>query len=494
MPDHSLRGSLLLIAIYTTICITWVEFAHWVKATIIEATPNLPVEYHLDRWSMIAAAVPLAAILHLLIILLIRAIDRKKRGILLESNGSDSLVNVVLAVFSAAFLALTALSGYRFDYRGYLPIWIDVLNGRDPWNYIHTISPNAYGPLFNLLAPFVLYHPLANKLLFAFAYLAYVIWLVKDFGPRRGFSIYSCPSTLLLLLNPLPWWQIAYLGHFDILVGLACVAAVHWRVRNKDWLSGTCLAAGILLKFMPIVILPFLTFNGRRVHFRLVVSCIIAVISGFVVSVLVWGTSTFKPLKFAATREAMQSIYIVFDSTNSPLELLGIANSQWLNWQRLAEPILLIAGLGLYAWCTFRRTEPALSSALAVLVTLLFYWVGWPHYQMVFFVLILYWVVSRWGRSNGDPLLVVLLGGYFSFLVILDLVIWIGDYGLFSRTNMVIILLRFLTGCTLVVALLSQHERILSPSDRFKKSPDGWRGSLPLSHRVVKAHQGSLDT
>jgi len=467
MLDYSLRDSLLVIAIYATICIVWAEFAYWVPPTIIEATyipvtiPNLPIEYHL-----IAAAVPLAVVLHLVIVLLIRAIDRKKPGILVQSTRSDSHVNVVLTVFSAAFLALTVLSGVQGDYGGYLKEWIGVLEGRDPWNYVDTINPNAYGPLFNVLAPMAWVNLLANKLLFAISYLVYIIWLIKDIAPRQGFVALSWPSMGLWLFNPLPWWQIAYLGHFDILVGLTCVAAVHCRVRNKDWLSGTWLAVGTLLKFMPFVILPFLAFNGRRVHFRLIISCIGVVVSGLIVSVLVWGTSTFKPLKFAATREAIESIYVFLDPTHSPLSLFG--GAQWLNSQRLAEPMLLLAGLGVYAWCVLRRTDPALSAALAVLVTLLFYWVGWAQYQMVFFVLILYWVVSEWERSNRSLVLIALLGGYFSFLAVSDLVGSIVGYDIFSRTNMVMILLRFLGGCALVVALsaVSSYERILRPSPR----------------------------
>src|SRR5262249_23470634 len=146
---------------------------------------------------------------------------------------SASLTNVVLIVFSAAFLALSVLSGDRWDYTVYLAQWIDVLEARDPWNFVQSRNPNAYGPLFNLLASLVWLNLLANKLLFAFAYLVYVIWLIKDFGPRCGLVTLSWPWMLLLLFNPFPWWQIAYLGYFDILVGVACVAAVHWRVRNK---------------------------------------------------------------------------------------------------------------------------------------------------------------------------------------------------------------------------------------------------------------------
>ena len=105
---------------------------------------------------------------------------------------------------------------------------------------------------------------------------------------------------------------------------------------------------------------------------------------------------------------------------HSPLRLFwDVPNSQWLG-----KPILLIAGLGVYAWCVLRRTEPTLSAALAVLVTLLFYWVWWSNYQMVFFVLILYWAVSEWERFNEHPVLAVLLGGYFGLLTVADLARW----------------------------------------------------------------------
>jgi hypothetical protein len=104
MLAYSLRGSVPLIALYATICVVWAEFAHRVPATIIEtiyspSIPNLlsgegilPAEYYLDRWSMIAAAVPLAAILHLVIVLLIGAMDRPRLGRIFSGvSGSDCI-------------------------------------------------------------------------------------------------------------------------------------------------------------------------------------------------------------------------------------------------------------------------------------------------------------------------------------------------------------------------------------------------------------------
>src|SRR4029077_17418215 len=111
-------------------------------------------------------------------------------------------------------------------------------------------------------------------------YLVYVIWLIKVFAPSRRFPALSWPSVGLWLLNPFPWQQIAYLGYFDVLVSLACIAAVHGLVGGKDGAAGTYLGMGILLKYMPIVILPFLVFSERRFHFRLLSFCVGIVLLG----------------------------------------------------------------------------------------------------------------------------------------------------------------------------------------------------------------------
>jgi Glycosyltransferase family 87 len=457
-----LRLALRLIAIYAIVCLFWIGFADWVAPNIIAAAydernpwitnwdfrgyQSIPVHYP-DRWSVIATAALLAALLHLVIVLFICGIDRKHRVRFLDAARPHSHANAALVVFSAAFLALTVLSGAQGDYKSYLDEWIRVLGGGDPWA---GLPFNAYGPLFNVLAPLVWVNPLANKLLFAFFYLVYVIWIIKDFAPRRGFVALSWPSIGLWLLNPFPWQQIAYLGYIDILVSLACVAAVHRLVGSKDGASGTYLGLGILLKYMPIVILPFLVFSERRFHFRLLSFCVGVVILGLGVGVLIWGTSTFFPLTLAATRSSALSIYVVLASTHSPLR--PFLDSPTVDW--LEKPLLLTAGLAMFTWCILRQIEPALSSALAILITLLFYRVGNANYQMVLFSLISYWAVSNWTQIKGHSVLAALLIGYFGFLAIAEFIFMLGLVGAIFYSKIVFILFRFLLGCALLVGLV----------------------------------------
>jgi hypothetical protein len=339
------------------------------------------------------------------------------------------------------------------DYRDYLDEWNVVLEGGNPWV---DEANNAYGPLFNALAPLVWINPIANKLLFAFSYLVYVIWLVKDVALRGELGARSWPWLCLWFLNPFPWIEIAYFGYFDVVVGLACLAAVHSLLGKKDGTAGSFLALGILLKFMPIVIVPFLGFNERRLHIRLLGFCVGIVILGFAVSVLVWGTSTFLPLAFAAERTPRWSIYSVLGSADSLLRLFSDSANFALDW--LEKPLLVTAGLGVFGWCVLRRTGPALSAALAILVTLLFYRVGYINYQMVFFVLISYWIASEWKQLADRYTLGAVLGGYFCVPAVLDFVSWSvrlteGISDITKLTFSVMVLLKFLLGCGLLVGL-----------------------------------------
>ena len=442
---------LSLIAIF---CIVWVAFSHWIVPAMIVAAydaripsilnffglqKSFPLGHYLESWSVNANAVQLAAILFFGIVLFIGAIDSKYKAPP-DTAGVGSRINVVLVVFSAVFLAVSVFSGLRGDHFGYVAEWNEVLAGRNPWGLEEYF--NAYGPLFNLLAPLLWITVLANKLLFAFAYLLYVIWLIKDFGMGRGLVAFSWPVVVFWLINPFPWVEIAYYGHLDVLVALASVAAVHGRVRGKDIFSGASLAIGILLKYLPIVILPFLVVDERRFRFRLFSCCVVLVISSFVITVLVWGRSTFSSLSFAATRDPIASIYEL------PSHVRYLPNVDWLE-----KPLWLTAGLGVFVWCIVRQTGPALSASLAVLVTLLFYRVGYINYQMVLYLLLSYWAVSEWEKLKKFPILESLLVCYFGLLAIVDVGIWLGFEG-YGRYHMAVVLANFIAGCALLASLI----------------------------------------
>ena len=466
---RALRPSALVITVYALVCAAWSAFAFGVAPEIIagagggrggpildrvfQGRRSLPVEHYLGAWRGIAAAVLIAMALHLAIALLATRIDRlQPRG---ARVGGKIEASGALMVFSAVFLATAVITRIAGDHRIYVAVWTSILQGRDPW-YRGVHSLNAYGPLFNALAPMTLLSPLTNKLLFAFGYLAYVVWLIKAFAPRRDVQPPSWFWLGLLIFNLYPWEQIAWYGFFDILVGLACVACVHSLAVRKDGLSGAYLASGILLKFLPVVMLPFVAFDGRRLNVRMVGVCVALAGLGFGASVLLWGASTFAPIFLAAMREPYWSIYNLMNSNYSSLiPSTGATDVGWVQ-----RSLSAAAMLALVVWWTRRRIGPLLSSILAVLVTLLFYSVAGANYQMTLFCLVSYWAASEWSSLQQRPLLVLFLIGYFNWMALSDLYYWERAWRAVIPANFVL-LFQFLLGCLLLAALI-----------RFPVAPD----------------------
>jgi len=471
VSDH--RRALILIALYGAILAGWFSFARRVASPIIasanqgrsSAVLNRLVQDTrsaaplattvLEHWRHFSGAVLLAGLLHLAIVLWIRLHDPARTG-----QGSsprrrlERWANPVLILLSFAFLALTVQRGGIQDYYFYLQMWREVWLGHDPWFFAYGVfgkyPMNAYGPLFNVFAIPAFVNPLLPKLLFAGAYLVFAVWLIKDRGkdwPQAGLV---WPLLLVWFWMPYCWVELADFGHFDVLVGLLCAATVEARVRQRDVISGVCLGLGVLLKFMPIVLLPFLILDRKRPRYRLLSAAAVTIALGLGASVLLWGPSTFRPLIFAAERSSHHlSIYRFLKGRYSPL--------RWLDFHEdpdQAAPAFMLIAL-LWAWLLVRRRmiEPTPAAVLTVLVTLMFYQVGFAQYHMVLFVLASYWMMSARGAIRETIPLWVALGCYFGWLSIFDVILSTTNIDSMGMQEW-IGLPTFLLGCFLLVSIV----------------------------------------
>jgi hypothetical protein len=478
-PDR--RRVIALVASYAVLGAIWVMVARWAAPRIVEAAslgrsfPALnrylrgdaeppPAERSYDPGRTFSGAVLFAGLLHLSVVLIVRAQDRRLAG---DGAREGRRVGLGMVLVSLAFLALTVLAGVQHDYVPDLQIWDEVRLGHDPWWTMGDRHEplNAYGPLFNLLAPLAWLNPLAPKLLFAYAYVLFAVWLVCDIRARGRLAGLPAVGLMAWLWNPLPWVEVATFGHFDVLVGVAAVAALEARARGRDALSGACLAAGVLLKYIPLVILPFLAFEGGRFRPRLAVAAAVPIALGLAASGYAWGASTFLPLSFAATRESrLLSIFRFLRGTDSPLHLWGVPDVDMLS-----TPCLVVALLWLWAWCQLRKVDATSSAALAVLATLLFYKVGFPQYQIVLFLLLTYWATRGPSRPRGGLPVAIAAGCYFAWIASFDVFYWaiggfiIGPDRPWGRVGEVAGLPTFLLGCVLLACLLRASDRLSAP-------------------------------
>lgn len=370
----------------------------------------------------VATSTFLAAMLFATVILFVRWLDRNRTA---KVTPADERIvfwtNLALGILSFAFLAVTVVTGARHDYLFDLQIWGEVMQRRDPWFLVIGIYGsyplNAYGPLFNALAPLAWVNPLAPKLVFAYAYILVTVWLIKSFLGKGRVGATAVVALPAWFWNPFPWLEIAARGHFDVLVGITAITALHFRMRNQDECSGIALALGVLLKYIPIVLLPFLMLDRGRLRLRLLMAAIAVIVLGMAMSDVGWGRSTFRPITFAGIRfSTYLSIFRFLRGMYSPLRIYGLAPN--LDW---TSPIVLFVALSwAWSWSRVNKTDVATSTVLAMIITLLLYQNGFPQYQMVSFLLASYWVVRDWDRRPNRRPLLIALAVYFGWISLFD--------------------------------------------------------------------------
>jgi hypothetical protein len=448
MVQTDRRRLLACVAVYLALGLIWAGLARWIVPPMLVAEPPgrlavalkaflhvPPVAFlcqdPLGRWREVSGAALIALALHLTIVTILGWSDRVAAGgrSSREARGARRM-NLTLGVFAAAFLTVAVISPMRQDYFFYLEIWHHVRQGQDPWFYVFGMDGkaplNAYGPLFNPMAGLAWINPVAPRLLFTYAYILFAISMTQGFADGRTPSVMRALGMLALFWNPFPWVEVAFYGHFDILIGLSCLGAIRAWVRGCDIRSGVCLAAGVLLKYLPIVLLPFLAIDRDRgrPRIRFLAAALATIGSGLVGSCLIWGPSTFLPLRLAATRRATTlSIFLFLRGRFSPLPRLGIPG----NYDELSTPALLLALGGVWWWFRARKPDVETTAVVAVLVLLLFYRVGYPQYQMVLFVLAAAWLLRHWDRLRNRMALVVTLALYFGWIAAFDVVYMLDD-------------------------------------------------------------------
>lgn len=470
------RVYFLLIG-YIALALAWLVFAGWfVPPLLIDEHPtrivsavtryirSFPSPFLardiVGRWRQVTGMVLIAIFLHLTIVLLLRRFDRRASAGQTEAErAAGRRTSLWLAVLALGFLAVTVVFGPVHDYYYFLNMWYEVEQGHDPWFLVAgangVVPLNAYGPLFNLLTGPFWVNPLAPKLLFAYAYILFAIGEIKCFTASHRPSAWSLAILTALFWNPFPWIEIAIRGHFDILVALLCLGAIRARVTGRDCVSGICLALGVLLKFLPVVLLPFLALDRGRIRPRFVVTALGAIALGLGLSYWLWGATMFSPLTFAATRKSnFLSIFYFLRGRFSPLNLF----LAFTNCDKLAPFVLFVALLRAWQW--YRTGQRGIEHAcvVAVVVTAIFYHTGFPQYHMVPFVLGLSWALRYWELLRDRPARIIAVASYFGWLAVFEFYyLFVNDDSVAAYwfvVQEIVGLPMFLIGCAFLAAVV----------------------------------------
>ncbi len=304
-------------------------------------------------------------------------------------------LTVFFILYGAAFLTAAYLVPAMHDYRLYFNHWDLLLAGDDPWKKIP--AANAYGPIYNLFAfPYAL-NIQFPKLLFVGAWLALVVYSVRDFilntdASKTAKSLY----TVFWLFNPFFIVCTVFYGFNDNLVALIVFVGLLVAFKGQEAKSTFILTLGILTKLYPLFLLPFVSKDWKDIR-RNIWIFFGLLISAYLICYLVWGPSFAVPFGKANGRNpTLFSIMKFFHGQFFPFETVAqviITSSR----------VLILGGIFLI----FKRYQKGLIAQHTAFlagftVLLMFYKAGQQQFYITYFAVFAAWVFVEFKHKQPN--------------------------------------------------------------------------------------------
>ena len=274
-------------------------------------------------------------------------------------------------------LWLCAQQGVQHDYRSYLGQWRLLLDGANPWS-----TDNNYGPLHTVvgfLLPFGQLAPkflLVGALLIANAALVFSLLRERGVGPILIIYLLAVPTNVLVV-----GVGIIY-GLNDALVASLLVAAVLFKLRGNFLATGTLIGLAALVKYYPLLLLPFFALNGNRLHWSVIASGLAVFCVGMAAASAIWGEEVFNGILHGVTRKTKLLSFL------GPLQEI-VGDVKIVRWLKEYNAYLVICGVGVAFLCTWRAGRNWLEAAvLGYLVMLTLYKVGNQQFYLPWLLMV----------------------------------------------------------------------------------------------------------
>jgi uncharacterized membrane protein len=170
----------------------------------------------------------------------------------------------------------------------------------------------------------------------------------------------------------------------DTFVAALVTASILLRHRDQFILAGLLLGLAALVKFYPILLLPFFAIEGRRLRWSLVACGIATFCFGLVAGVAIWGQGIVHAIQFGANR-APKLLSILASLSNT------LGDEAVIDWLLRFNVLCVVAGVMTTFLIVYRAKISWLESAtLGFVVLLLLYKAG----NQQFYVPLLFMVAS----------------------------------------------------------------------------------------------------
>jgi hypothetical protein len=286
--------------------------------------------------------------------------------------------------------------GVQHDYRSYLGQWRLFLDGANPWS-----TNNNYGPLHTVVGLLLPFGQLAPKFLLVGALLLANAALVLSLLRERGVSPILIIYLLAVPTNVLVVGVGVIYGLNDALVASLLVAAVLFRLRGNFLATGALIGLAALVKYYPLLLLPFFALNGKRLHWSVIASGLAVFGVGMAAASAIWGEELFNGILHGVARKTKLL------SVLGPLQEL-VGKVKIVRWLKEYNAYLVICGVGVAFLCTWKAGRNWLEAAvLGYLVMLTLYKVGNQQFYLPWLLMVA--ALPLVNKQSADQMGIILL-------------------------------------------------------------------------------------
>lgn len=201
-------------------------------------------------------------------------------------------------------------------------------------------------------------------------------------------------TTFIITAFPFAIWEIVGSGHFDVWWIFITLAALMSAQYKKWWISFPLLALGIWIKFLPLLVVPWVFLwwiqDTKKENWKHnVIQMVAAGVLSVVVTVVSWahwwqGIETLRPIVLQA-KWAVASIFSAFYYSAAPLAAALWGESYHWILTRIVHIVLLLGvayllwPLAVRAWRVLTKKEQWTSAEYlcAIIITLCAYIIVW---------------------------------------------------------------------------------------------------------------------
>ena len=259
---------------------------------------------------------------------------------------------------------------YHLDYSSYMKQWSNIAQGGDPYFFTDgKFTDNAYGPLHSLITLFYMIHPNVPRVLFSFSWLVAVFLLFRSFGRLHLKPWHYATLFISLMLNPFTL-KLFVLGQNDLMTSALFILSFLFMYYGHERVSAWCLAGAILYKFFPIIFIPFMLVDNRKlaefsfktimnaVRWKFLLHLLIPIALLYGLYFLLYGDTVMVPLQFLFERKSTPVAF--------PYFLGSITGSAFVNTNSFA--ILFVGLVLLFAIYLFRKWDVYLMCIFSLVI------------------------------------------------------------------------------------------------------------------------------